>query len=185
MSVLTEAAAKIHAVRRHIFNASAHAFLTGLGLPVAISEDICTATSDESLCLYHGGITVIPSSALESLNNDLLYLPWLRDGYITIASGACGDSIAIDLRTNRMAYVFHDEMNYLAPDLVPSKHVVHTPLSYHDFWHLATRYDIALHDPDVGEPGLDTWLSLSGYAGVPVDSVQAESIWGRGMRVIA
>jgi hypothetical protein len=185
MSVLTEAAAKIHADRRYTVNASAHAFLTGLGLPLAISEDICAATFDEPLCLYHGGITVIPSSALESLNNDLLYLPWLRDGYITIASGACGDPIAIDVKTTRIAYVFHDEMNHLAPDLVPSKHVVHTPLSYHGYWHLATRYDIALHDPHVGESGLDTWLSLSGYAGVPVDSDQAESIWGRGMRVNA
>jgi hypothetical protein len=125
---------------------------------------------------------VFPSSALESLNNDELHRPWLRDGYLTIASGACGDPIAIDILTTRMAYIIHDEMNHLASDIVPSNHVIHTPLSYHDFWNQATQYDIAHHDPQIGESGIEIWLSLTGYKGVPVDADRAESIWGRGTR---
>ncbi|MFN8706889.1 MAG: hypothetical protein ACK50J_09430 [Planctomyces sp.] len=182
MGILTETAAKIHIGRRHAVSESTLAFLTGLGLPLAISEDLSAATADETLSLYRGGIRVIPSSALESLNNDDLYRPWLQDGYLTIASGACGDPIAIDILTTRMAYIIHDEMNHLVSDIVPSNHVIHTPLSYHDFWNLATRYDIALHDPQIGESGLEVWLSLTGYKGVPVDAERAEARWGRGSR---
>ena len=183
MGVLTEAAAKINAHFGHTVSDAALGFLTEAGLPSAIAEDICGATGEQPLHLYQGGITIIPSYSLESFNNDPLFIPWVRDGYLTIASGACGDPIAIDVRTTRIVYLIHDEMNHWAPDLVPSKHVVHTPLPYHDFWHLATGYDIALRDPQIGDSGLDVWLSLTGYTGVPVDADRAEARWGRGTRI--
>ena len=182
MGILAEAIANISSRPQHAPKDSTLAFLADVGLSREISEDLCTATDGEPFFLCHGGITIIPSSTLESLNRNALYLPWLSDGYITIAEGACGDPIAIDVRTGRIAYIVHDEMDHRRPDIIPSKHVVHTPLAFDDFWDLATRYDLALRDPGIGDSGIDLWLNLTGHTGVPIDVQQAESLWGRGER---
>lgn len=184
MGVLTEAVSKLLSCSEHVVSDTTRAFLLSAGLSREISEDLCSATDSEPCFLYHGGITIIPSSELESLNRNALYLLWLSDGYITIAQGACGDPIAVDVRTGRMVYIVHDEMDHRASDIVPSKHVVHTPLDYHDFWELATKYDLALQDPQIGESGIDLWMALTGHVSVPVDAFQAESLWGRGEREV-
>lgn len=182
MGILAEAVANISSGPQPTLRESTLTFLADVGLSREIAEDLCSATDGEPLFLCHGGITIIPSSELESLNRNALYLPWLSDGYITIAQGACGDPIAVDVRTGRIAYIVHDEMDHRRTDIIPSNHVVHTPLAYDDFWSLATRYDLALRDPRIGESGIGLWLNLTGHTGVPMDAQQAESLWGRGER---
>ena len=141
---------------------SVREFLAASGLSHDIQKDLCEATSERDAQICWGAFTVIASEQLKSLNLDALYRPWFDDGYFTVASGPCGDPICIDVRSNRMGYILHEEMDHLRPGLVPSHHVIHTPLSYNQFWQ-----------------------RILDNEGVPCDADQAEEKWGRPRRCIA
>lgn len=134
---------------------SAAAFLVETGVSLDAVRQLALNPSSESIEI--GNLKLFSFSHIQYLNcNDDIYRPWCRDGYVTIGCGANCDPVAIDVKTDLMAFIHHDEMDYDDPLLVPSKHVIHTPLSFNEFWRNA--------DAD---------------AEFPLDAYAAERIWGR------
>ena len=135
-------------------------FLNESRIPLEIVEDLCCKTSVEYLVI--GNLDLFPINELKITNLDDVYFPWYNDGYVTIAQGANGDPVVFDIKTNLIAFVHHDEMDYDDPSLIPSKHVIHTPLDYEQFWRQCAADD-----------------------DFPLDAYAAEEIWGRPERGIA
>lgn len=183
MGVLAEAFTKIGSdVNGHALCDVSLRFLLAAGVPSAIANDLCLATYEQGACLCGGAISVFPSRRLAAINASPLYLPWFRDGYLSIASGACGDPIVLDITTGKMGYIIHDEMDHRAVNVVPSKHVIHSPFDFDEYWDLAAQYDLAIADPSIGFAGLNSWILATNYIGVPVDAESAELRWGRSDR---
>ena len=135
-------------------------FLNGSRIPPEIVDDLCRKTSDDYLVI--GNLDLFPINELKTTNLDDVYSPWYNDGYVTIGQGANGDPVVFDLKTNLIAFVHHEEMDYDDPALIPSNHVIHTPLNYEQFWRQCAADD-----------------------DFPLDAYAAEEIWGRPERGFA
>jgi hypothetical protein len=116
------------------------------------------ATLEE--CAYAGWIQIgrlrlSPLADLDLENSEAENAPCIEHGFLIMGSGLNGDPIAIELATEKMAFISHDilwERDYERFE----ECVVRTPLGLHDFWTQAAE------DPDF-----------------PVDSYDAESFWSR------
>ncbi|TWU20040.1 hypothetical protein [Allorhodopirellula heiligendammensis] len=134
-------------------NEAAVSFLNGNGLPQQIVESITEFGYDDWMSLRH--FSIAPVNQLESLNTEELYLPWYVRRYLTIAGGLNGDPVAIDLDSFLMCFIFHDEM-YPRQSFIPDDFVLHTSLTYFDFW-----------------------MGVVSDPNFPVDAYDAEERWGR------
>jgi hypothetical protein len=106
------------------------------GLPEAL-----VATLDE--CAYAGPIrigvvTLSRVAELDRENDDDANAECLKHGFLIVGSGLNGDGIALELGSDKMAFISHDllwERSY--SDF--SECVVRTPLGFHEFWLEASR----------------------------------------------
>jgi|TARA_R110002072_G_scaffold161403_1_gene312908 hypothetical protein len=135
---------------------SAVHFLSENDVPEWIVRSLTATAYDEWMPLQNHFIA--PVNLLRDLNNEDLYRPWFHRRYLTVGGGLNGDPIAIDLNTHRMCFLFHDEM-YPREDYLPDDFVLHTPLTYTDFW-----------------------TGVANDPSFPVDAYEAEECWGRPQR---
>ena len=128
-------------------------FLTSNGVPSIIVQSLTQAAYADWMPLQN--YFIAPINQLQDLNTEELYRPWFDRRYLTIGAGLNGDPIAIDLDSKLMCFIFHDEM-YPRRNYIPDDFVLHTPLTYADFW------TGVVTDPHF-----------------PVDAYEAEERWGR------
>lgn len=126
-------------------------YLRDCGVP----EDLL-AILDE--CAYAGPIRIgrlwlSPLADLDLENSEEENRPAIEHGFLIVGSGLNGDPIAIELATERVAFISHDilwEQEYESFE----ECLVRTPLGLHDFW-----------------------VQAAGNADFPADSYDAQSFW--------
>lgn len=138
-------------------------WLLNIGVPTDIVDDLRHVSQPG---LEIGNFDLFEFEKLHKQNNDPNYALWFRKDYLTIAQGLNGDPVVFDIRTSLIGFVDHTEMDYKNIELIPEEHVIHTPLSYDQFWN----------------DGIQGYDDETGESTFPFDSVFAEKVWGKHVR---